>query len=78
MTSCDELCERCEQLMQPYLDRLLDETERLDAERHLDACGYCRTRYRFEASLRAFVRQACSEPMPPALKSKLASLRTPL
>ncbi len=73
-----DLCERCEEMMQPFLDRVLDEVERAKAEVHLDACGYCRKRYRFEESLRIFVRRACSEQMPPELKLKLASLRTPL
>ncbi len=71
-------CDMCEQVMQPYLDRALSEAEREEAERHLQACGYCAKRYRFEESLRQFVRRACSEPMPPALKEKLAALRTPL
>ncbi len=71
-------CEKCEELMQPYLDRALDELELAEAERHLDSCGYCRKRYRFEESLRQFVHQACHEQMPPELKAKLAALRTPL
>ncbi len=71
-------CEKCEEVMQPYLDRALDDSERAEAEAHLDACGYCRKRYRFEESLRQFVRRACSEQMAPELKQKLASLRTPL
>ncbi len=76
--SYEDLCEKCEQVMQPYLDRTLDEAERAEAEAHLDGCGYCRKRYRFEESLRQFVRKVCSEEMPPELKRKLASLRTPL
>ena len=72
-------CEHCEQLMQPYLDRVLNDTERAEAEAHLDLCTYCRKRYRFEEHLRVFVRQAVqSEPMPVELKVKLAELRTPL
>ena len=74
----DDPCEKCEEVMQPYLDRALDEAERAEAEAHLDGCGYCRKRYRFEENLRQFVRKACSEPMTPELKQKLASLRTPL
>ncbi len=74
----EDLCEKCEEVMQPYLDRVLDETERAEAEAHLDECGYCRKRYRFEESLRVFVHSACAEAMPPELKLKLASLRTPL
>ena len=71
-------CDKCEEVMQPYLDRALDEHERAEAEAHLAGCGYCRKRYRFEESLRVFVRQVCAEEMPPELKQKLAALRTPL
>jgi anti-sigma factor RsiW len=71
-------CEKCEELLQPYLDRELTDAERLEAEAHLDLCAYCRKRYRFEESLRRYVRQAWSEGMPPDLKEKLAALRTPL
>jgi anti-sigma factor (TIGR02949 family) len=71
-------CDKCEELLQPYLDRELTEAERVEAEAHLDLCGYCRKRYRFEESLRRYVRQAWSEGMPPELKEKLAALRTPL
>jgi mycothiol system anti-sigma-R factor len=74
----ESICEKCEELLQPYLDRELDDAERREAEAHLAGCGYCSKRYRFEDSLRKFVRQACSEEMPPELKAKLASLRTPL
>ena len=71
-------CAKCEELLQPYLDRELSDAERAEAERHLDGCSYCRKRYRFEAELRRFVRQAAVEEMTPDLKAKLAALRTPL
>jgi anti-sigma factor (TIGR02949 family) len=75
MCNCDE----CEQWMQPYMDRVLTDAERAEAEEHLDGCPYCRKRYRFEEKLRQFVRQAVEiEPMPLELKTKLAALRTPL
>jgi anti-sigma factor RsiW len=64
--------------MQPYMDRVLTDAERREAETHLDDCSYCRKRYRFEANLRQFVRQAVVAPMPAELKQKLAALRTPL
>jgi anti-sigma factor RsiW len=54
-------CAKCEELMQPYLDRDLGEEERAEAERHLDGCSYCRKRYKFEVELRRFVRQAVVE-----------------
>jgi predicted anti-sigma-YlaC factor YlaD len=65
-------------MMQPYLDHILTEQERVEAEAHLDECDWCRRRYRFEASLRIYVRQAVDEPMPEELKRKLAALRIPL
>jgi anti-sigma factor (TIGR02949 family) len=74
MCNCDE----CEQWMQPYMDRVLTDAERAEAEVHLNECAYCRTRYRFEGHLRRFVRQAVAEPMPIELKEKLSALRTPL
>jgi anti-sigma factor (TIGR02949 family) len=78
MTASDP-CAHCEEMMQPYMDRVLTDVERSEAETHLDGCAYCRKRYRFEEHLRIFVRQAVqSEPMPVELKQKLAELRTPL
>jgi anti-sigma factor RsiW len=74
MCNCDE----CEQWMQPYMDRVLTDAERVEAEAHLDDCAYCRKRYRFEEHLRQFVHQAVIEPMPAELKQKLSQLRTPL
>jgi len=71
-------CVWCEEVLQPYLDRHLSERERVEAQAHLDSCGYCAKRYRFEANLRQFVRQAAVEEMAPELKQKLSALRTPL
>lgn len=71
-------CSKCEELMQPFLDRQLDEDEYAEAERHLDLCEYCRKRYRFEVALRKYVREQACEEMAPELKAKLAALRTPL
>ena len=71
-------CAHCEEMMQPYLDHILTEAERVEAELHLDECEWCRRRYRFEESLRTYVRQAGTEPMPIGLKEKLAALRIPL
>jgi mycothiol system anti-sigma-R factor len=71
-------CEKCEEVLQPFLDRKLSDAELAEAEAHLDHCSYCRKRYRFEEKLRMYVRQACAEEMPPELKAKLAALRTPL
>ena len=77
MTAYDP-CAHCEEMMQPYMDRVITDLERAEAEAHLDGCTYCRKRYRFEEKLRQFVRQAVHEPMAVELKTKLAELRTPL
>jgi anti-sigma factor (TIGR02949 family) len=71
-------CDKCEEMLQPYLDRVLSDVERVEAEAHLEGCDYCRRRYRFEEHLRQYVRVVAEEPMPPELKAKLAALRTPL
>ncbi len=77
MTGVDsDPCRKCEELMQPYLDRELSEAERREAEAHLARCGYCAKRYRFEESLRRYIKQACCEEMSPELKERLAALRT--
>ena len=70
----DELCDKCEEWMQPYLDRELDDAECAEAENHLDGCGYCRKRYRFEEGLRRYVKKCANEPCPEGLKQRLAEL----
>ena len=78
MSSFIDPCAHCEEMMQPYLDHVLTEAERGAAESHLDECEQCRRRYRFEESLRVYVRQATSEQMRPELRQKLSALRIPL
>lgn len=75
MTTHDAGCEKCEELLQGYLDRDLSPAEVVVAERHLNACGYCRRRYRFEERLRRYIRVSASERMPAGLLEKLAQLR---
>jgi anti-sigma factor (TIGR02949 family) len=68
-------CEKCEEMLQPYLDRDLSAAEHAEAERHLDTCEHCRRRYRFEVSLRRYIRVTASERMPEGLRAKLIELR---
>ena len=75
MTAHDPGCERCEELLQGYLDRDLAADEVLIAEGHLDGCDYCRRRYRFEETLRRYIRTSASERMPAGLMAKLSELR---
>jgi len=74
----EDPCAHCQEMMQPYLDHILTEAERLEAEHHLDECDLCRRRYRFEESLRMYVRQIVTEPMSATLRQKLSDLRIPL
>ena len=75
--SADADCEKCEELLQSYLDRDLTFAEVRVAEGHLDACDYCRRRYRFEEALRRYIKVSASERMPAGLLAKLAELRGP-
>jgi anti-sigma factor RsiW len=71
-------CDKCEELMQPYLDGVLSDDEVAEAQHHLTLCSWCAKRYRFEERLRHYVRVVSAEPMSPELKARLAALRTPL
>jgi anti-sigma factor (TIGR02949 family) len=73
----DADCEKCEELLQGYLDRDLTAEEVQIAEGHLDGCDYCRRRYRFEERLRRYIRISATERMPAGLLAKLAELRGP-
>ena len=77
MTDHDPDCEKCEELLQGYLDRDLTVAEVVIAEGHLDGCDYCRRRYRFEERLRRYIRISASERMPASLLAKLTELRGP-
>jgi predicted anti-sigma-YlaC factor YlaD len=71
-------CAHCEEMMQPYLDHVLTDAEVVAAEAHLDQCEQCRRRYKFEESLRIYVRKATDTRMSNELREKLAALRIPL
>jgi len=75
VTDHDPGCDKCEELLQGYLDRDLADAEVVVAEGHLDGCDYCRRRYRFEEKLRRYIRLSASERMPAGLMAKLAELR---
>jgi anti-sigma factor (TIGR02949 family) len=68
-------CSRCEELLQGYLDRELSDEEVALAQSHLDGCEFCRRRYKFEVTLRRYVRTTAAERMPPGLMEKLLQLR---
>jgi len=69
-------CGDCEKMMQPYMDGVLSEEQIREAQEHLARCPHCEKRYRFEVTLRRYVRVAVEEPIPDGLKQKLAGLRS--
>jgi anti-sigma factor (TIGR02949 family) len=71
----DDPCQKCEELLQGYLDRELTEREHAQAEAHLRGCEYCRRRYHFEETLRRYVKTSAAERMPAGLMEKLVQLR---
>lgn len=75
---CGPECAKCEELLQPYVDRVLTPEQRLTVQAHLDDCGYCARCYRLEERLRIHVRRCCDEQMSEELTQRLLSLRTPL
>ena len=76
-------CSKCEELLQPYVDRSLTEAERLTVQAHLVACSACARCYKLEEVLWKHVRDCCAEQATMEfasgeLKNKLSDLRTPL
>ena len=69
-------CSDCEEMMQPYMDKVLSDEQMREAKEHLERCPPCEKRFRFEVSLRRYVRIAVDEPMTEELKEKLAGLRS--
>jgi anti-sigma factor (TIGR02949 family) len=63
-------------MMQPYLDGALSDEQVAEAKEHLERCPPCDKRYRFEVTLRHYVRVAVSEPIPDELQAKLAGMRS--
>jgi hypothetical protein len=69
-------CGDCEGMMQPYMDKVLSDEQMREAQEHLEACPPCEKRYRFEESLRQYVRVSVEEPISAELQAKLAGLRS--
>ena len=72
-------CDKCEELLQPYLDRELNDGERAEAEAHL--ARLLRTARGATASRRSCAcssAQVTDEPMPHELDERLAALRIAL
>ena len=57
-------CERCEELLQDFLDRTLTNEEWAEAEQHLVGCDYCRQRIHVGAIDEPAGRQANQDARP--------------
>jgi anti-sigma factor (TIGR02949 family) len=68
-------CTAAEQRLQRFLDHELTEEEAAEVRMHLEQCENCRSRFRFEASLRRLVRQGGrQEAAPEGLRVRVQDL----
>ena len=44
-------CRECLERLYPFLDRELNQDEQVEVRDHLNRCGRCRTRFRFEGNM---------------------------
>ncbi len=44
-------CRKCLEQLYPFLDRELNQDEQAEVREHLNRCGRCRTRFRFEGNM---------------------------
>ena len=51
-------CKDCKERLYPFLDRELDEGEQVLVRQHLEVCGHCVVRFRFEGGVLRFVGEA--------------------
>jgi mycothiol system anti-sigma-R factor len=56
-----------------YLDGHLTEDDRSHIQHHLDDCSPCLEAFDFEAELRQVVRNRCTDTVPEALRTRIAS-----
>ena len=76
-------CSKCEELLQPFLDRSLTAEERATVQHHIENCSACARCYKLEEVLWKHVRNCCDQQASlefasSELKQKLSDLRAPL
>lgn len=71
-------CRRIAEQLTPYVDNLLEADRRVEVERHLEGCPWCRTTMAGERGGQTVLRDHASrlreEPLPPGLKSRCESI----
>ena len=68
----DPDCQRALAELYSYLDGELTVERRTIIRSHLDLCSPCGDRYTFESELRQVVSMRCREPVPEALRRRIA------
>jgi mycothiol system anti-sigma-R factor len=71
-------CEDCIQRLDQLVDKELNGLEVEEIAHHLDTCGDCTRRYRFQEGLKRLVKVSCSDQVAPvalreSLRRQLAS-----
>jgi mycothiol system anti-sigma-R factor len=59
-------CEECVRRLDQLVDRELSAPEVEEIHDHMDACGDCTRRYKFQEGLKRLVKLSCSEETAPA------------
>jgi mycothiol system anti-sigma-R factor len=59
-------CKDCVQRLDQLVDKELSAPEVEEIHGHLDSCGDCTRRYRFQEGLKRLVKVSCSEEVAPA------------
>ena len=66
-------CQEAARRLHGFLDKELSEADIVEVQGHLDRCEECRSKFRFEASLKRVVMKRSSEQRAPAsLRKRIA------
>ena len=66
-------CEEAARRLHGFLDKELNEAEVVEVRGHLNSCEECKSKFRFEASLKRVVMRHSSEQQAPAsLRNRIA------
>ncbi|HVC99589.1 MAG TPA: mycothiol system anti-sigma-R factor [Candidatus Dormibacteraeota bacterium] len=64
-------CEDCVRRLDQLVDKELSAPEVEEIHGHLDSCGDCTRRYRFQEGLKRLVKVSCDDTAPEALRERL-------
>ena len=68
-------CQDCRERLDEFVDRELSPKDVAEIEFHLDHCGDCHGRYRFQADFKRLIRVSCEhDRAPAAFREKLRQI----